>query len=139
MPPCTSFEVRLLVPDARSPASTRRTRSPRSVASRATATPWMPPPITRRREDRLEEVAEEIRREHRVEVATLAFVVRDRAATERALSQAHGLLAKVDLLVNNAGLALALESVQAGDPADWDQMIDTNVKGLLYVTRAVLP
>jgi 3-hydroxy acid dehydrogenase/malonic semialdehyde reductase len=69
--------------------------------------------ITGRREDRLEKVAEEIRREHRVEVATLAFDVRDRAATERALSQTHGLLAKVDLLVNNAGLALALESVQA--------------------------
>jgi NADP-dependent 3-hydroxy acid dehydrogenase YdfG len=95
--------------------------------------------ITGRREDRLEKVADEIRREHRVPVATLAFDVRDRAATEQALSQADGLLAKVDLLVNNAGLALALETVQAGDPADWDQMIDTNVKGLLYMTRAVLP
>ncbi len=95
--------------------------------------------ITGRREDRLERVAAEIRREHQVEVATLAFDVRDRAATERALAQADSLLGKTDILVNNAGLALALDPVHAGSPDDWDQMIDTNVKGLLYVTRAVLP
>ena len=95
--------------------------------------------ITGRRADRLEAVAAEIRSEHKVEVRTLAFDVRDRAATEHALAGAGTLLAIADILVNNAGLALALESVQAGNPDDWDQMIDTNVKGLLYVTRAVLP
>jgi 3-hydroxy acid dehydrogenase / malonic semialdehyde reductase len=46
---------------------------------------------------------------------------------------------KIDLLVNNAGLGLGLDKLQDGDPEDWDKMIDTNVKGLLYVTRAVLP
>ena len=95
--------------------------------------------ITGRRADRLERVAAAIRKEHGVETATLAFDVRDRAATERALEKAGALLATTDILVNNAGLALALDPVQAGRPEDWDQMIDTNVKGLLYVTRAVLP
>ena len=95
--------------------------------------------ITGRREDRLERVAAEIRQAHQVDVVTLAFDVRDRTATERALAQADALLAKTDILVNNAGLALALDPVQAGSPDDWDQMIDTNVKGLLYVTRTVLP
>jgi 3-hydroxy acid dehydrogenase/malonic semialdehyde reductase len=94
--------------------------------------------ITGRREGRLERVAKEIRAAHRVDTATLVFDVRDRGATSRALA-AGDLLSKLDLLVNNAGLALALDSLGSGDPSDWDTMIDTNVKGLLYVSRAVLP
>jgi 3-hydroxy acid dehydrogenase / malonic semialdehyde reductase len=95
--------------------------------------------ITGRRTDRLERVAKEIRSSHRVEVATLAFDVRDRKAVSHALAEAKTLLSKLDILVNNAGLALALDPIQSGNPDDWDQMIDTNVKGLLYVTRAALP
>lgn len=95
--------------------------------------------ITGRRADRLERVAKEIRAEHRVEVATLVFDVRDREAVQKAMAGAKAVLSKLDILVNNAGLALAIDPIQSGNPDDWDQMIDTNVKGLLYVTRAVLP
>jgi len=95
--------------------------------------------ITGRRAERLERVAKEIRSGHRVEVATLAFDARDREAVSQALMEAKTVVSKLDILVNNAGLALALDPVQSGNPDDWDQMIDTNVKGLLYVTRAVLP
>ena len=94
--------------------------------------------LTGRRADRLGKVAKEIRDAHRVDTATLSFDVRDREATSTALAGSD-LLSKIDLLVNNAGLALALDSVASGDPNDWDAMIDTNVKGLLYVSRAVLP
>jgi NADP-dependent 3-hydroxy acid dehydrogenase YdfG len=95
--------------------------------------------ITGRREDRLRAVSEEIRGKHRVEVLPLSFDVRDLGQVRAALEGAQGLLGRLDVLVNNAGLALALDPVQGGDPRDWDQMIDTNVKGLLYVSRAVLP
>jgi 3-hydroxy acid dehydrogenase / malonic semialdehyde reductase len=95
--------------------------------------------ITGRRGDRLATVAEEIRSQHGVKVVTLAFDVRDRESVARELETSGDLLSRVEILVNNAGLALALESITAGNPDDWDQMIDTNVKGLLYVTRTVLP
>lgn len=95
--------------------------------------------ITGRRADRLRALAAELRKEHGVEAPELCFDVRDRAAVEAALGSRKDLLDRLDILVNNAGLALALDPIQKGDPDDWDQMIDTNVKGLLYVTRAVLP
>jgi NADP-dependent 3-hydroxy acid dehydrogenase YdfG len=95
--------------------------------------------ITGRREDRLRAVAEEIRSKHKVEALPLRFDVRDLGQVRAALEGAPGLLAKLDILVNNAGLALALDPLQSGDTQDWDQMIDTNVKGLLYVSRSVLP
>jgi NADP-dependent 3-hydroxy acid dehydrogenase YdfG len=95
--------------------------------------------ITGRREDRLRATAEEIRSKHKVETLALRFDVRDLAQVQAALTGAPGLLAKLDILVNNAGLALALDPLQSGDTRDWDQMIDTNVKGLLYVSRTVLP
>ena len=95
--------------------------------------------ITGRREDRLQALASELRERHQVETASLAFDVRDLSQVLSTLGEATDLLAKLDILINNAGLALALDPVQDGNPADWDQMIDTNLKGLLYVTRIVLP
>ena len=95
--------------------------------------------ITGRREHRLANVAEEIRSRHQVSVSPLVFDVRDRAAVSHALSREEKLLSHLEVVVNNAGLALALDPVSTGDPDDWDQMIDTNVKGLLYMTRAVVP
>lgn len=92
-----------------------------------------------RRADRLEQEAETLRRSHPVTVQTAVVDVRDRAAVERAVQALVDGGTVPDILLNNAGLAAGLDKLQDGDPADWDRMIDTNVKGLLYVSRAVLP
>jgi 3-hydroxy acid dehydrogenase/malonic semialdehyde reductase len=72
-------------------------------------------------------------------VFTLPLDVRDRAAVERAVAALPEPLAAIDLLVNNAGLALGLEPAQRASLDDWERMVDTNVKGLMTVTRALLP
>lgn len=82
---------------------------------------------------------EEMHAEFGEDVMTLPFDVRDRAATESALNSLPEEWRDVDVLVNNAGLALGLEPEYEGDPNDWDTMVDTNIKGLLYVTRTVVP
>ncbi len=74
-----------------------------------------------------------------VEAHVLALDVRDRAAVEAALTDLPPPFDAVDVLVNNAGLAAGFEPLQVGDPDDWDRMLDTNVAGLLFVTRAVVP
>ena len=92
-----------------------------------------------RRRDRLDALANELAKAHGVKVQVDQVDVRDRAAVEKA---ARSLLAAgpaPDVLINNAGLASGLSLVQEGDLEDWDRMIDTNLKGLLFVTRAVLP
>lgn len=71
--------------------------------------------------------------------ATLTLDVRDRPAVDRAVSSLPPELAAIDLLVNNAGLALGLEPAQEASIDDWERMVDTNVKGLMAMTRAVLP
>ena len=70
---------------------------------------------------------------------TMPLDVRDRAAVERAIAGLPPALAAIDLLVNNAGLARGLEPAQRADLDDWEEMVDTNVKGLMTMTRAVLP
>ena len=90
-----------------------------------------------RRGDRLESIAAELRTTHKISVGIASVDVRDRAATEAAASRLQQ--RPPDILVNSAGLAAGLAKTQDGDPEDWDRMIDTNVKGLLYVTRAILP
>ncbi len=93
-----------------------------------------------RREERLHELADELRGIAGDDaVATAVVDVRDRPAV---LEAARTLLRErgaPDVLLNNAGLAAGFDPVQGGDPDDWDRMIDTNVKGLLNVTRALLP
>lgn len=89
--------------------------------------------LTARRSERLTEVAEKLRTEYSISVETLIFDVRNKAEVTAAL---HHLQAP-DVLVNNAGLALGLSHFYAGDTDHWDTMIDTNVKGLLYVSRAM--
>ena len=92
-----------------------------------------------RRRVRLESVGRALEALHGV-VARLAEVdVRDRAAVSRAAEALVAAGQVPDVLVNNAGLASGLSKVHEGDPEDWDRMIDTNLKGLLNVTRAVLP
>lgn len=92
-----------------------------------------------RREERLRELAEELAARHRVDVRLQGVDVRDRDAIARAAGALLGEGAVPEVLVNNAGLAAGLSPVHEGDPDDWDRMIDTNVKGLLAVTRAFLP
>jgi len=94
--------------------------------------------ITGRREDKLQEVADEIAR-HNVQVLPLQLDVRDRAAVENTMAALEQQWQNIDMLVNNAGLALGRESFENADVDDWDTMIDTNVKGLLYMSKAVLP
>jgi 3-hydroxy acid dehydrogenase/malonic semialdehyde reductase len=88
-----------------------------------------------RRADKLADLASELGSG----VHALELDVRDRAAVERAVTELPAEFAEIDILVNNAGLALGLGPAQLADLDDWDQMIDTNCKGLAYCTRAVLP
>jgi 3-hydroxy acid dehydrogenase/malonic semialdehyde reductase len=92
-----------------------------------------------RREDRLRELAHELAREHGVAVHVARVDVRDRDAVEEAATALLERAGPPDILVNNAGLAAGFDPVQEGDFEDWDRMIDTNVKGLLTVTRLLLP
>jgi 3-hydroxy acid dehydrogenase/malonic semialdehyde reductase len=89
-----------------------------------------------RRRERLEALTNEFDA-RRIHAVTLD--VRDRARVDAAVATLPSDLKAIDLLVNNAGLALGLEPAHRVDPDDWEQMVDTNVKGLMYVTRAVLP
>ena len=95
--------------------------------------------ITGRRDDRLKKLKEKISAEHGTEVLTLHFDVRNRDEVQTAVQSLPEEWQDIDILVNNAGLASGLDDIQDGDFEDWDKMIDTNVKGLLYVTEAVLP
>src|SRR5258708_18734334 len=91
-----------------------------------------------RRADRLEQVSAELTKGG-VRVLTGVVDVRDRAAVNRAAAALLKAGAVPDILLNNAGLAAGLAKLQDGDPEDWDRMIDTNLKGLLNVSRAFLP
>ncbi|MBI0433786.1 SDR family NAD(P)-dependent oxidoreductase [Roseomonas sp. KE0001] len=91
---------------------------------------------TGRRADRLEALAGELGADR---VLPLTFDVRDAAAVRAAIGGLPEAWRDIDLLVNNAGLALGLEPAQRADLADWETMIDTNAKGLVAVTHAVLP
>ena len=95
--------------------------------------------ITGRRKELLEELKKELTKNYQVEVLTLNFDVRDKNEVANAINTLPQEWKSIDILVNNAGLASGLGAIQDGDIDDWEKMIDTNVKGLLYVTRAVSP
>lgn len=95
--------------------------------------------ITGRRAERLQEVQQQLEKQYKVQVKTLVFDVRDKAAVQTALSSLEENWRAIDVLVNNAGLALDLSTIDEGNTEDWDTMLDTNVKGLLYVSRTVIP
>ncbi len=94
--------------------------------------------VCARRADRLDEVTAALSAGG-AEVHGVVLDVRDRAAVAAALAGLDPAWSAIDVLVNNAGLAAGFDPLQSGDPDDWDRMIDTNVKGLLNVTRAVVP
>jgi len=95
--------------------------------------------ITGRRKERLDHLKKELEENTDARVHALHFDVRDRRAVEQAIDSLPAAWQTIDVLVNNAGLAAGFAPIQEGDIADWEQMIDTNVKGLLYVSRKVLP
>lgn len=95
--------------------------------------------ITGRRAGRLLELAKKITVEYDVQVKTLVFDVRVKESVDEAIGSLSHEWKKVAILVNNAGLASGLDPIQDGDVDDWEKMIDTNVKGLLYVSKSVIP
>jgi NADP-dependent 3-hydroxy acid dehydrogenase YdfG len=95
--------------------------------------------LAARRADKLSEVASAALHGGAQAVHTISLDVRDRKAVQQAIDTLPAEWAPIDVLVNNAGLSRGLEKLYVGNPDDWDEMIDTNVKGLLYVTRAVVP
>lgn len=90
-----------------------------------------------RREDRMAEIQEEVSK--LVPVHTLLFDVRNKEAVAESIASLPSDFAKIDILINNAGNAHGLDPIQTGNLDDWDAMIDINVKGLLYVSRAIIP
>ena len=90
-----------------------------------------------RREDRLTELQDEL--SQRTEVHTLLFDVRNKNSVFEAVASLPENFSEVDILINNAGNAHGLDPIQNGDTDDWDAMIDINIKGLLYVSKAVIP
>ncbi len=95
--------------------------------------------ITGRRKERLDELADHLRSTFGTEVLTLCFDVRNRTEVEKRLGELPEGWRNIDILINNAGLAVGLSHIDEGDTDDWDRMVDTNVKGLLYVTRVIAP
>ncbi|MBP1675143.1 MAG: family oxidoreductase [Bacteroidetes bacterium] len=94
--------------------------------------------LTGRRKERLSELEKDLI-PYNIKVLTLNFDVRNKTEVETAIKNLPGEWKNIDILINNAGLAVGLSHIDDGDTDDWDRMIDTNVKGLLYVTRAVAP
>lgn len=95
--------------------------------------------LTGRRTERLEEVGQEIKRKFKGEWLALPLDVRNQEAVNNAIQGLPQYWQAIDILINNAGMARGVEKMQDASAAAWDEMIDTNVKGLLYVTHAVLP
>ncbi len=94
--------------------------------------------LTARRAEKLAELKAELKAEG-TKVKTLTFDVRDAEAAETAVDSLEPEWRKIDVLINNAGLALGLDKEYEGDPDDWNTMIDTNIKGLLTMTRLIVP
>ena len=95
--------------------------------------------ITGRRKDRLDKLEKELLSYGKIKVLSLNFDVRKREEVATVIRNLPTEWKAIDILINNAGLAVGLDHIDTGNIDDWDRMIDTNVKGLLYVTRAVAP
>lgn len=96
--------------------------------------------VTGRRLDRLQELSNELTRTYKVTIVPLCFDVRDESAVHTAIeSLSAEIRNSINILVNNAGLAVGRGPIDEGNTEDWNRMIDTNIKGLLYVSRAIAP
>lgn len=93
--------------------------------------------ITGRRQERLSEISNDLKKKYNIAVTTLCFDVRNVNEVEAAIQNLPPELKKIDVLINNAGLAAGLAPINDGELQHWERMIDTNIKGLLYMTKAV--
>ncbi|WP_134088372.1 SDR family oxidoreductase [Olivibacter sp. XZL3] len=95
--------------------------------------------LASRRIDRLHIMATDLQNKYGVQIHTVGMDVRDKNLVEKVWEELPDQWKDIDVLINNAGLSQGLDPIQEGNTDDWDRMIDTNVKGLLYVTRVVAP
>ena len=95
--------------------------------------------LAARRLEKLENLAKELNKEYNTEIYLLQLDVRDRTLVETTLNNLPEAWQALDILINNAGLSRGLDKLHEGSVEDWEEMIDTNVKGLLYVTKTLLP
>ncbi|MDZ4070543.1 MAG: SDR family NAD(P)-dependent oxidoreductase [Sediminibacterium sp.] len=95
--------------------------------------------ITGRRKERLDTIATDLQTKYAIQILSLVFDVQDRKTVADTLSNLPEEWQAIDVLVNNAGLALGRDSFENANLDDWDTMMDTNVKGLMYVTKAIIP
>jgi 3-hydroxy acid dehydrogenase/malonic semialdehyde reductase len=95
--------------------------------------------ITGRRKERLDEFSTHLKTTYKIDVLSLSFDVRKLTEVETAIASIPADWKKINVLVNNAGLAVGLGPIQEGIVDDWERMIDTNIKGLLYITRTISP
>ena len=95
--------------------------------------------LSARRLERLETLTKELHKNHGTQAVTIKLDVRKQAAVQKAVEGLPEAWQKIDVLVNNAGLSRGLDKLHEGKLEDWEEMIDTNVKGLLYVSRAIIP
>ncbi len=95
--------------------------------------------LVARRQENLQQLAAELNSVHGTECHLITLDVRDRPAVNAAIEKLPSEWSAIDILINNAGLSRGLDKVQEGEFEDWDEMIDTNIKGLLWMSRAVMP
>jgi len=95
--------------------------------------------ITGRRKEQLDSLKNELGVKHKSDVHALTFDIRNRKQTEDAIDKLPKAWKSIDVLINNAGLSAGLAPIHEGLIDDWEQMIDTNIKGLLYITRKIAP
>ena len=95
--------------------------------------------LTGRRTERLEQLKAKLEKDTDCETVILPFDIRNKDATEKAFLSLPEEWKNIDVLINNAGLAAGLATIEEGDVDDWERMIDTNIKGLLYITRLITP
>lgn len=95
--------------------------------------------ITGRRKEKLDLLASDIKKQYNIEVKCLNFDIRNKLEVDKSIDSLGEQAKKIDLLVNNAGLAVGISEIQEGIVDDWERMIDTNIKGILYITRKISP
>ncbi len=95
--------------------------------------------LNARRETRIDELSDQLKKEFGIEIQKLIFDIRSLDQVKQAFNSLPEEWKNVDILVNNAGLAIGTDKFQDADVADWEQVLDTNIKGLIYITKEVLP